>query len=311
MRTRIDYVAFGVIIDDIVHPDGSTQMGVLGGGGIQTAFGMRLWSESVGLVAGIGSDFSAQVLSWLEESQIDGSGLRFNEFPTARAWQLLEHDERRTQVWRVPREVFSSQLRRSVDYLPQDYRGAKGYHFGIHPEDPDKGFVNELKHRGGVVSIEPFRPAQRVPAWRELNELLSGVDIFSTNMLEAESLVGSGTPEAISDRLIDAGARIVVLRLGAEGSMIAERDSVTKIKVPAVPVRVVNPVGAGNAFCGGFLVGWMENQDLVKAGVYGAVAASYLIESNKIPTINQSIIKQAHQRAIDLIPKVAWIHKGA
>jgi len=61
MSAPIDAVAFGVIIDDIVYPDGSTVMGVLGGGGPQTAFGMRLWQERVGLAAGVGEDFSRQV----------------------------------------------------------------------------------------------------------------------------------------------------------------------------------------------------------------------------------------------------------
>ena len=42
-RTRAPHdphVAFGIIIDDIVFPDGATHMGVLGGGGPQTAWGM-------------------------------------------------------------------------------------------------------------------------------------------------------------------------------------------------------------------------------------------------------------------------------
>ena len=38
----VDLVAFGVILDDLVFPDGRTSLGVLGGGGPQTAFGMRL-----------------------------------------------------------------------------------------------------------------------------------------------------------------------------------------------------------------------------------------------------------------------------
>ena len=56
-------IAFGVILDDLVFPDGHTLMGVLGGGGPQTAFGMRLpalagWTDQVrvGLVAGVGHD---------------------------------------------------------------------------------------------------------------------------------------------------------------------------------------------------------------------------------------------------------------
>lgn len=50
----IEYIAFGIIIDDIVFPDGHTQMSVLGGGGPQTAWGMAAAlgsGETVGLVA--------------------------------------------------------------------------------------------------------------------------------------------------------------------------------------------------------------------------------------------------------------------
>jgi len=56
----MDFVTFGLILDDVVYPDGRTAMGMLGGGGPQTAFGMRLWSDSVGLVAGVGQKQSEQ-----------------------------------------------------------------------------------------------------------------------------------------------------------------------------------------------------------------------------------------------------------
>lgn len=56
----IDYFTFSVIIDDIVLHDGRTLMGVLGGGGPQTAFGMKLWTQGrVGLCGGAGVDFPA------------------------------------------------------------------------------------------------------------------------------------------------------------------------------------------------------------------------------------------------------------
>jgi hypothetical protein len=43
----MDFGAFGLIIDDIVFPDGQTAMGILGGGGPHTAFGMKLWADQV------------------------------------------------------------------------------------------------------------------------------------------------------------------------------------------------------------------------------------------------------------------------
>ena len=49
-----DLVVFTVIVDDLVFPDGTTKMAVMGGGGPQTAFGLRCHPAdlSVGLAAG-------------------------------------------------------------------------------------------------------------------------------------------------------------------------------------------------------------------------------------------------------------------
>ncbi len=144
----VDFVAFGIILDDIVFPDGETRMGMLGGGGPQAAFGMRLWSESVGISARVGPDLPAAALEWLDQAGIDRQGLIFNDLPTPRAWQVLEEDGRRTQVWRVPGEVIGRQLARSVDQLPDQYRSARGFHYGIHPNQPDLDFAAGLKAPG-------------------------------------------------------------------------------------------------------------------------------------------------------------------
>src|SRR5512137_575676 len=110
-------VAFGIILDDLVFPDGRTAMGTLGGGGPQTAFGMRLpalagWMEEseVGLIAGVGHDLPPSARKWLESADIDQTGVRETELPTPRAWQLLEAGGHRTQVWRVNGRVIGAQL---------------------------------------------------------------------------------------------------------------------------------------------------------------------------------------------------------
>lgn len=45
--------------------------------------------------------------------------------------------------------------------------------------------------------------------------------------------------------------------------------------VGARPGWVKDPTGCGNAFCGGFLVGWLEHRDLLTGALYGSVAASF------------------------------------
>ena len=50
--------------------------------------------------------------------------------------------------------------------------------------------------------------------------------------------------------------------------------------IPAVAVGdVVDQTGAGNTYCGGFLVGYCREGDVVAAGCYGAAAASFTLEA--------------------------------
>ncbi len=292
----VDYVTFGIILDDIVFPDGQTRMGVLGGGGVQTAFGMRLWSESVGLVAGVGADLPLVAMDWLCTSGIDTTGVRLTNFPTPRAWQVLEENGRRTQVWRVSSVAIGAQLTRKLDYLPQTYRQARGFHLGVHPLEADLGFIAELRQLGGVVSIEPFKPAERLPDPRELRELLEAALIFSPNIEEATSLLGRDEPLALLKGLLANGVEVAALRMGAQGALVARRGERVAYHIPAVPVQVIDPVGAGNAFCGGFLVGWVESGDLRTAGLYGCVAASFAVEQVSVPVVTDEIRAEAQKR---------------
>lgn len=294
----IDFVAFNLILDDIVFPDGRTAMGELGGGGAQTALGMRLWSDSVGLVASVGPDFPATWWEWLEAWGIDAQGVRKEDAPSLRAWQLLEPDGHRTQIWRVPQEALATHLARRLEWLPVSYRQARGYHLGVHPLEEKGDFIKELRNLGGKISLEPFKPADHLPDPKALQRLVSLADIFSPNLEEAISLVGPGEPSDLVVRLLDAGAPIVALRMGAQGALIGQQGLDHLIFVPPVPVEVVDPIGAGNAFCGGFLVGWVESGDLVEAGLRGAVSASFLVTQVGLPRIGLAVALQMAQERL-------------
>lgn len=301
---EVDFVAFGVIFDDIITPEGVSHMKVLGGGGPQTAFGMRLWSSNVGFVAGVHQRDQAYIETWLSSNEIDPGGIRTSDLPTPRAWQLLEADGRRTQVWRVAQEAIQSHLRRSLAYLPEGYLTAKGFHFGIHPDEPDLEFMAELQRLGAIISIEPFKPADRLPTQTELAELLGKVDVFSANQWEAQSLVEVEDPREQALHLAEAGPRVVVIRLGPRGSLILDRENGELTHVPAVKVKVVDPVGAGNAYCGGFLVGWSHTKDVKRAGVYGAVAASFLVEQVGLPALDTHLTAKVQSRIDEIFPLV-------
>ena len=90
--------------------------------------------------------------------------------------------------------------------------------------------------------------------------------------------------------------RVAVLRMGEAGSLVAGQGE-APVAVPAVPVsRIVDVTGAGNAYCGGFLVGLAETGDLGQAGRYGAVSASFALEQFGAMFALESLRSRAEQR---------------
>jgi sugar/nucleoside kinase (ribokinase family) len=281
----IRHVAFGIIVDDIVLPKGETHMGILGGGGPQTAWGMAAASapeRSVGIVAGIGHDLEAGILAPLEAAQIDLTGVRISDLPTPRAWQLLEFDGRRTQVWRVPVQTLQHQLARGWQVLPDAYRKARTFHWGIHPDDNGSlVFARELRARGHLVSLEPFKPPDTPMSDSAIRDMVTACDIFSPNWREASRIAGSENYDTVIARFQTLGCRILALRHGADGADVWDFTTGAGVHVPAVEATIVDVVGAGNAFCGAFAARFDEG--IAAAACHASAAASYLIEQVGIP----------------------------
>ncbi len=281
----IELLAFGIIVDDIVFPQGYTRMGVLGGGGPQTAWGMAAAlgsGDTVGLVAGVGDDLQDAVIAPLRDAGIDLEGVRVTEHPTPRAWQVVEFDGRRTQVWRVPLRSLGVQLARGWDVLPEAYRAAKAAHWGIHPgEAGSLAAARDFKARGLRVSLEPFKASDAPLDDDALGAILAACDIFSPNWHEARGITGRDSYRDVLARFRDLGARWLAVRRGADGADLWQLETGTGWHVPAVKTEVVDVVGAGNAFCGALLARLDDGPDV--AACHASAAASYLVEQVGIP----------------------------
>lgn len=275
-------VAFGVIVDDLVFPDGQTRMGVLGGGGPQTAWGMAAAlgsGETVGLVAGVGADLSDETLAPLKTADINLDGLRITSHPTPRAWQIHEEDGRRTQVWRTPPRFLGEQLAKNWDVLP--YRDARNFHWGIHPGDTDLRFAKDLRAQGRRVSLEAFKEASHPLTDSQRAELFAACDIFSAGCDEFASLYEDFDETAAIVEAGKAGLSVLVIRKGADGVSVYDYPNRKALHAKALPVNVVDVTGAGNAFGGAFIA--RLDDGLAAATCHGLVVASYMIEQVGLP----------------------------
>ena len=90
---------------------------------------------------------------------------------------------------------------------------------------------------------------RREEAWAAFE----GADILFPNQDEAGWLAGDDDPTVAADRLLDL-ADTVAVTCGADGAVIARRG-VPTFRIAAAPTELVNTLGCGDAFAGGFLSG--------------------------------------------------------
>jgi sugar/nucleoside kinase (ribokinase family) len=126
--------------------------------------------------------------------------------------------------------------------------------------------------------------------------VLNQVDVFSPDRDEAHALTGTDDISGIFDCLLNAGARIVALRLGAAGSLVGTAAG-DYYRVPAVPPAVLKDVtGAGNAYCGGFIVGIGQNDEVGLAAARAAASASFALEQIGVPFFDDEKLAEAERR---------------
>jgi 2-dehydro-3-deoxygluconokinase len=85
-----------------------------------------------------------------------------------------------------------------------------------------------------------------------IGELLPYVDTVLPNEEDARWLTGETAPRAVAGRLMERGVRRVVFKAGERGAFVFSAEGETHCPRFEVP-RVMDPVGAGDAFDAGFL----------------------------------------------------------
>jgi 5-dehydro-2-deoxygluconokinase len=132
----------------------------------------------------------------------------------------------------------------------------------------------------------------------EYAAMLQHVDVVVGNRAEAQVAVGTADPVEAADRLLAAGVRLVMIKKGGEGVLVATADGMTTVAPHRV--TVVCGLGAGDAFGAalthGLLGGWDPVELAVHANAAGAIVASRLACADAMPTrdeLDQLVAAQA------------------
>lgn len=273
--TAPDFLAIGsIIIDDIVYPDGRSSMGVLGGGGAHAAYGIASTGEKPGLIGLVGEGLPDEIRARLE-ADFDCAGLVWTRHPQVRGWQIFEWNGVRNEIFRV--EVIEPfMFGPAADDPAVPFESARGFTLLRAPEH-----VASWRARFPAATLlwEPVRVFMLSADHEAFVQGLRQADIVSPNLHEAQTMYGIEDELEIMRRMLEDGVKAAALRMGELGSLVARAGEAQAHYIPAVAVAdVVDQTGAGNSYCGGFLVGFCREDDIVSAGCYGAAAASFTLE---------------------------------
>ncbi|CAN7353333.1 sugar kinase [Trinickia sp. LjRoot230] len=269
------------------------------GADLNVAIGLARLGFKVGWMSRVGDDsFGRFVLDTLAKEGIDATRVTIDgRYPTGFQLKSKQDDERDPSIEYFRKGSAASHL--SVeDYVADYVLAARHLHLtGVAPaisaSSHELAFhlAREMKAAGKTISFDPnLRPtlwSSRAAMVESLNRLAALADWVLPGLSEGAILTGLDSPEDIGAYYLDAGARGVVIKLGASGAYYRTADR--SGYVAAQPVaNVVDTVGAGDGFAVGVVSALLEGRDVpdavARGNRIGALAIQVIGDSEGFPT---------------------------
>ena len=158
--------------------------------------------------------------------------------------------------------------------------------------------------RHTVLDLD-YRPV----AWASPEEASAGiapalgqVTVAVGNRDECEIAVGERDAERAAAALLERGVELAIVKQGPDGVLARTREE--RVVVAPIPVRVLNGLGAGDAFggalCHGLLAGWDLDRVVRFANAAGALVAGRLECATAMPTsaeVDQLLVEASHAQS--------------
>ena len=148
--------------------------------------------------------------------------------------------------------------------------------------DPSQHTIVDLDYR---ESLWVNKGAARAKA----QESMKLATIVVGNLQECEVAVGSKDENEAADALLALGVKLAVIKLGADGVLLATPTE--RVRIAPTPVEVVCGLGAGDAFGGALCYGILQGWDLEQMGRFanaaGALVSTRLTCADAMPTLSE------------------------
>ncbi len=303
----------GLTVDNVISSDGTVALARVGGNGAYSAVGALCWAQTVGLVSVAVSTYPKLALEKLARSGIALDGVVMHDdalescnwfiydsegnrqerlssppgalaeagFPTDRlnpaqiaSWQEM------LRARDVSAELSYSQFRdthpMTPAQVPRSYLGARGVHLAPSRTVVLDAMLPLFNARGMVVTLDAGWQLAEL-SLPELEPLLAQVDAFLPSEVELRAILPGMEIEPALALLAARCRGTAAVKRGAKGALVWDKVRGRPVLVPVLPTDAIDPTGAGDSFCGGFLAGLVETGDPVWAACFGTVSASLIV----------------------------------
>jgi fructokinase len=283
-------VAGEALIDLIVGADGALSA-IPGGGPYNTARTIARLGQPVTFLGRISTDrFGRDLRANLARDRVAADGVIETDDPTTLA--AVELDEHGVARYRFYVEGTSAAGLSEADTARVMAASAAALHVGtlglvLEPIGTTIERLVESSDSSRLVMLDPnCRPSATTDpvAFRaRIDRLASRADVVKVSDDDLRFIAPGRSPDATIDRLLTLGACVVLRTNGSDNVEIRMRSG--RGTVPVATIAVVDTVGAGDAFGGGFLAAWaaarrgrdeLASMDLVCDAVRVAVRVAAL-----------------------------------
>lgn len=319
----------------ILTEGGRTLVDVPGGGLLYAAVGARLWTERVSLLARVGEDYPHQWMRTFEQRGLDLQGVRIlpetldlrafyaytgagqlqRSSPVSHFVRLGLPFPKSLLGYQPPEEKQDSRVNARPDSprvadIPENYFFAKSIHLGPLDYLTHSQLAPAFRQYGEpIITIDPAAGYMNANFLDQVRAMLQGVSAFLPSEEEIRMLYWGQTTdlwEMCAD-LAKSGCEIIVVKRSSLGQYVYDANGKHRWEIPAYPARFVDPTGAGDAFCGGFMAGYLQTFDPLRAALQGNASASLTVEGSGAFYALDSLpgLAQARLQSIaDLVRKV-------
>lgn len=267
-------VCVGNLTLDEARYDSGPGVSALGGDAAYASLAARLFLDRVTMLAPVGYDVPAVLLTGLKSAGVRAVDLPARERATVRNVITYHRDGSRTWDMQSTEEDFDVLSVYPSD-VPVSALGAEGL------------LLSAMSLRSQVTLTPWLRKNSTATLYLDLQEdyvkgnrdaleaMIACCDVFLPSEIEATTLSGTSDLTEAARIFRALGPRTVVVKRAEHGSLVLDGDTLTH--VPTKVTAAKDSTGAGDAFCGAFAAVHLLTGDAPLAASAGARAARVAI----------------------------------